>query len=182
MTKEIKIKDFNHFQELVIEWADERNMFSDNNKTLSFLLFKLIEQMGELGEALINGYTALYNKNFVKEKIGICCVVLVIMSKLGDCQVSFTDEGGVYHKNYLQVCKSFAALVQSFLDPTENERGNMYGCFYCLRGLLAEEFCKEGHDHEVKNMEFIDCCQLAYNEITTSTSGQYEKRIKGFLE
>lgn len=158
MTKEIHVKDFNHFQELVIEWADKRDMFSDNNTTVSFQLLKLIEQMGELGDALIDN-----DKKSVKNKVGICCVILVIIGKLGDCQVDLSDD--VYLKRYSSVCESFGGLVQSFLDPVQNKKWNMFNSLVDLRGLAAREFWEKGDDDEAKTRKFLDCCQCAYNEI-----------------
>ena len=149
MTKEIHVKDFNHFQELVIEWADERNMFCfEHGATVASQFAKLMEEVGELGEGLMND-----DKKMVKDAIGDCCVVLVVMAR-----------------------NSFRWAERMFDVPIE--RG--------FRGVLAicgdiYYFCKVGgYDFEYsveslrcylnalasqEGLDFMDCCQCAYNQI-----------------
>ena len=75
---EVVIKDFNHFQELVIKWADERNMFCpDNGATVGSQFAKLMEEVGELGKGLLEK-----DKEQIKDAIGDCAVVLVILSRI----------------------------------------------------------------------------------------------------
>lgn len=68
------------YEEAILRWAKERNIIQEG--TLGGQFRKLLEEAGELGEAL-----ATDNREELTDAIGDMAVVLIIMSEIAD--VSF---------------------------------------------------------------------------------------------
>ena len=150
MTKEIHVKDFNHFQELVIEWADERNMFCpENGATVGSQYAKLMEEVGKLGEGLINN-----DKEMIKGAIGNCAVVLVVMAKLADFrwrERMFPTSGKKSFGTVMAIC----ADIHRFFQVDQDDFRYSVESLRCYLEVFASQ----------KALSFLDCCQCAYNEI-----------------
>lgn len=151
MTKEIKIKDFDHFQELVIKWADERNMFCPKNgATLGSQYAKLMEEIGELGKGLLEK-----DKEQIKDAIGDCAVVLVIMAKLRGIHWSkYMVHRSEILYSYPDIIQGVYSVYSSFESPDNHVE-------YFIEGLRCglESFAGR------QDLDFMDCCQHAYNTI-----------------
>lgn len=148
---EVVIKDFNHFQELVIKWADERNMFCPKDgATVGSQFAKLMEEVGELGEGLLEE-----DKKKIKDAIGDCAVVLVNIAKLRNLNWSeyMTPRDNVLF-SYPDIIESACHVYSGFELPDIHLEYSIDG----LRCTL-ESFARR------QDLDFMDCCQHAYNTI-----------------
>ena len=148
---EVVIKDFDHFQELVIKWADERDMFCpDNGATVGSQFAKLMEEIGKLGKGLLEK-----DKEQIKDVIGDCAVVLVNIAKLRNLDWSN------YMVHRAEVLYSYADIIQgvysvySSLDLPDNH------VKYFIEGSRCSLESFAGR----QGLDFMDCCQHAYNTI-----------------
>ena len=73
------MKTLLEYQDLIIKWADERQLLVADEKTKTKQLLKTLEEVGELAGGLAKGSPPL-----VKDAIGDVLVTLIIFSKLND--------------------------------------------------------------------------------------------------
>lgn len=157
MTNHLKIKDFNHFQELVIQWANERDMFcSKNGVTFASQFCKFMEEAGELGEGLIEE-----NQLKIKDGIGDCAVAMVIMAEI--LSVKIVIEPDLFKYQGLTISSDL--LYRYMLECVDLLRRDVKAgnAPYNLNfNWLIAELIKLA---ESNNLNFIECCEHSYNKI-----------------
>lgn len=148
--------NFETFQKKVIGWADDRGILKNGNPYTQTL--KLISEFGELADAL-----AKDDKDGLIDAIGDCavvCVILVRMTELEELQLNRTQ--AEHYPEEVLIGNALSNLsILAYLAKTEwvEEWMEFYTNVECMfRGLQhIANFC---------NLDFLDCCNSAWQEIS----------------
>jgi len=135
------MKSLEQLQELVLEWAWEKNLLFPENAPKQKL--KLIEECGELARAIL--------KNDVKEQkdaIGDIFVVLIILSEQLELELDFDLTTGYMEKLDFNITR----LIDSAY----------FECTKLSFGYLVELSLR-------LNISLVECANIAYNEIKDRT-------------
>ncbi len=147
---------FTEFRGKVITWAKERRIIP--NSSLEAQNLKLAEEFGELADGLRKG-----NMEKIKDSVGDVAVVVTIMAGLMGAEIdNLPDTQSSYYANKENLQYSFMWLqadigeIAKYIIRDKNEN-----LFYSLANVISDlqAFCKW------QGIEFMDCCELAWDEI-----------------
>lgn len=134
--KEIMKEELKKYQDLIINWAEERNI--TGKECIPMQKLKLIEEVGEIANAIVKN-----KKEEQADGIGDCFVVLTILAEQNKEQFLLdTDNLGFYKESIL------ADLLSSIIYFEYN---------VSIEVLL--ELCNK------LELDIIDCVSSAWNEI-----------------
>ncbi|QLB44365.1 MazG-like family protein [Mannheimia pernigra] len=127
------------------QWAEDRNLI--NGSTPQKQMLKLMEEFGELC-----GGIARNNPEMIKDAIGDCFVVLVILNKQiqneANLLIGYETEGRSFDVLFIWIIKNISDLV-------EDLNGYNIQSVVCDLKSIASHF----------NLNFQDCVQSAYDQI-----------------
>lgn len=146
------------------QWAEDRNLIQGSTPQKQFL--KLSEEIGEL----ITGHNK-QNLEIIKDSIGDCFVVLVILSKQTDYTELESDllEGFECHQLPREPYKQnkldnlrFILINQGYLAQYLFEQEGNIAEIYNAIGLIVYNLV---HYSYAQGLDFRDCLHHAYNQI-----------------
>ncbi len=137
----------------VEQWAEDRNFFCPKNgATLNAQFKKLVEEVGELSGNLARG-------KYIKDDIGDCLVVCIIMAKMLDNPI-INDDIEIHrdfsaNNNYLELLIDVGDLAFHIKNEIE-----------CVAIENVENICFLLNRIAIKNnLTIEECLQVAYNDI-----------------
>lgn len=146
-------------EENVLAWATELNFFGEGGATLFAQYLKLREEFGELSGNFARG-------RCMKDDIGDCAVVVIIMNKLINNSFRYSDLESDGYKDWIVSTSiqdkylGIDKIISSFVDEERlpnygfRKEWNFSGLFFELKGFAEQA----GYD-------FTECLEFAYNEI-----------------
>ena len=144
---------FEEFKSNVIKWALERKIIPNSHFDAQYI--KLIEELGELALGIRKK-----DEKLIKDSIGDVAVVLIVlagMKKMSEQVFVGNNEDNDFMYNFQELCESIGIVPRYAKPYNENRESMKYVISYCLT-LLKKVAKKQGYD-------FMECCELAWNEI-----------------
>lgn len=147
---------FDEFKNNVQRWAAERGIYE--HSTTEAQLMKALSELGELADAIIKG-----DDEALKDAVGdvaVCIVNAAYLEGVGldivpDLITAIEDEAAAFANDLPQYVVGWIAWgVGSYLSGD----GGTYDAFVGPMHALAT-LCK------YKGLDFMDCCEHAWNEI-----------------
>jgi len=141
------------FKSNVIKWAIDKRIIPNSNFDAQYI--KLIEELGELALGIRK-----QDEKVIKDSVGDVAVVLVILAglkKMSEQVFVGNNEDNDFMDNFQELCGSIGMLPRYTEPYNENRESMKYVISYCLT-LLKKVAEKQGYD-------FMECCELAWNEI-----------------
>ncbi|MDH2997229.1 hypothetical protein A1D22_06030 [Pasteurellaceae bacterium LFhippo2] len=156
----------NQLIEKIEQWAEDRNLI--NGSTLQKQMLKLMEEFGELCSGI-----AKNKPDVIKDSIGDCFVVMVILRKQANYQINIAEEliQTTQSKPISDMDRIMLTATGSVGRFAETVRNNIDGVCHrwidkqynddCVLRFLQ---CLHAISFNL-NLDFIDCIQHAYDQI-----------------
>ena len=151
---------FNEFKENVIKWGLERKIIPNSSFNAQYI--KLVEELGELALGIRKR-----DETVIKDSIGDVAVVLTIIAGLKKMSEQvFLDKIDKIEElsNFEELCENIGR-IPLYAKPY---KGNREG----LKTLISYSFTLLKGIAKEQNLDFMECCEYAWNEI---------KNRKGYL-
>lgn len=152
---------FEQFQTNVQEWSEARGIYEHSTALAQAL--KAVSEVGELADATIKN-----DRDALKDAIGDVAVCLVNVAYMTEGQLDhdyiFDDVNDC--RNALQVAAGCAGSVGELSFEIAQDNRNVTNTY------LDASFYSLYATAKINNLDFLDCCEAAWNEI---------KDRKGFL-
>ena len=144
---------FKKFKSNVIKWALERKIIPNSSFDAQYI--KLIEELGELALGIRKK-----DEKLIKDSIGDVAVVLIVLAglkKMSEQVFIENNEDNDFMYNFQELCANIGMLPRYAEPYNENRESMKYVISKCLT-LLKKVAEKQGY-------EFMECCELAWDEI-----------------
>lgn len=145
------MKTFKELNELIINWAKEREL--DTKGTVQGQKMKTIEELAELLIGISKD-----NKEVIKDSVGDVAVTLIIgnMLDVGYNMEELYNDVASFNTTY---CPTKFDKVCLVVTTMESAIGGYHHCYLrlALQRLIKLSKCYD--------LEFLDCLESAYNEI-----------------
>lgn len=146
---------FEQFQTNVQEWSEARGIYEHSTALAQAL--KAVSEVGELADATIKG-----DRDALKDAIGDVAVCLVNVAYMTEGQLDHDyifDDVNYVARNALQIAAGCAGGVGELSFEIARDNRNVInayldGSFYSLYATA-----------KINNLDFLDCCEAAWNEI-----------------
>lgn len=144
------------FKANVIQWSTDRDIIKYG--TVEGQLKKIREEVNETIDGLIT-----LNKDEIKDGIGDCAVVLINLDALQSSKTKFHTDIPVTSRGAFELISS----VRYYAEITIEDYSESWDCLLALS--------------KVCGLDFMDCCELAWNEIK-DRKGYFCDKTKTFVK
>ena len=142
---------FKEFKKNAVKWAKDRGIIPNSSFDAQYI--KLVEELGELALGLRKR-----DEGLIKDSIGDVAVVLVILSGIEDIDeylrldfLKITDTMNSFQK----LCEGIGKIP---LFKNNENKDNLTSLINIVLSFLKKLSEQQGYD-------FMECCELAWNEI-----------------
>ena len=146
---------FEQFQTNVQEWSEARGIYEHSTALAQAL--KAVSEVGELADATIKN-----DRDELRDAIGDVAVCLVNVAYMTESQLDYDyifDDVNTTRRNALQLAAGCAGSVGEL--SFEIARDNRI----VINLYLDAAICSLYATAKINNLDFLDCCEAAWNEI-----------------